>query len=179
VILALSRGSHLLLPGSSLKAGFSPAPYATCDYSHTDARVSVCVSGCEGPVAPRGVDAQLALSACALGGVADCHVVPPSQLPSGAKPGSAVESVAGGAKQIVWGEGLDRVDLRMGPSYRASEDKVLREVTIRGVPGTIFQIEPDWQVGLGLTWTEGECDCTVFLDPQVSVPAIADFATRY
>lgn len=123
--------------------------------------------------------ALLIPSACGPGGLNGCPIVPPTALPSGRPPGTPIEGVAGGAKQVVWGDGADSVDLRIGLSYMAAQDMVLHEVEVRGQPGFVFQIVPETQVGLGLTWSQGGCDYTVFLDSSVSASELADFASRY
>jgi hypothetical protein len=51
------------------------------------------------------------LTVCNPGGLLGCQPVAPRELPSGAAPGTGIEGVAGGLKQFVWGEGLDRVEL--------------------------------------------------------------------
>lgn len=87
-----------------------------------------------------------------------------------------MEGVAGGAKQVMWGTGKDRVDLRIGLWYLASGEPALATVAIRGTTGTVYQLEPG---DTAVSWTERGCDYTVFLDSSLSAESIADFAARY
>lgn len=124
---------------------------------------------------------QLALSSCSITTfVSGCPPVAPSELPSGALPGDAVEDVAGGTKQFIWGTGRDMVDLRVGLTYRAKGlDTVLANVTVRGQPAVVFQFEPDPQTGIGLEWSESGCDYNVFLAPEITAEELVEFAGRY
>ena len=126
-----------------------------------------------------GLIVAVCMSGCLPGGEDDCPTISPRELPSGAAPGTAQEGVAGGAKQVAWGIGEDRVDLRIGISYMASDDLRLHRVTVRGNDAVVFQIIPTDQVGLGLTWKEAGCSYTVFLDDAVDAPSLVEYAARY
>lgn len=108
----------------------------------------------------------------------DCQPVVPSALPSGAQPGLATEGVSGGAKQVTWGQGRDRVDLRIGLSYYAEgADALLAEPRVRGEPAIVYRIVDDSSVAF--TWTSQGCTYTVFPAPDLTVDEIAAYAGRY
>lgn len=125
--------------------------------------------------------AQLTLAGCSIADfLSGCPPIAPSELPSGAPPGEAVEDVSEGAKQFVWGSGRDMVDLRVGLTYRAEGlDTVLANVTVRGRPGVVFNFEPDPQTGIGLEWSESGCDYNVFLAPEIPAEELIEYAGRY
>lgn len=119
------------------------------------------------------------LSGCASE-LAGCPTPTPTQLPSGDAPGVGTEGVAGGAKQVVWGSGVDAVDLRVGVSYYApGGDTVVASTQVRGNPAIVFQFEPDYGPDLGLTWSASDCSYTVFLSSGTSAEELVDFAERY
>jgi hypothetical protein len=58
-------------------------------------------------------------------------------------------------------------------------DRVLYRVKLRGQDATVFQIMPEGQIGIGITWTESGCDYTVFLDSSHDAASLAEYAARY
>lgn len=118
------------------------------------------------------------LSGCNPGGILGCQPVAPVQLPSGAAPGTGVGGVAGGFKQFVWGDGLDRVELWVGGGM-GEGDLSLYEVAVRGHQGTVYRAREPGQRAIGLAWSEGDCDYTVFLDASRSAQELAEYAAGY
>lgn len=133
------------------------------------------------------VGAYVAAGALAVnfGPLRGCVPIAPSELPSGAAPGTGVEDVAGGAKQVVWGSGSDRVEQIVGLTYRETfgfddSPTLVAQTTVRGQPATIYRMSPqssDWD--LGFSWAEQGCDRSVFLAPGTTPEQAKDFAARY
>jgi hypothetical protein len=123
---------------------------------------------------------QITLSACSVGHLlSGCQAIAPSELPSGASPGPAVEGVSGGTKHFTWGSGRDLVDLAVGMTYAGAGDPILARVTVRGHPAKVFHLGPAGQDGIGLAWSESDCDYNVFLAPEITADELADYAGRY
>jgi hypothetical protein len=142
----------------------------------------------------RQVLVALLVGAVAVGGLAlavnfgplrGCVPIAPRELPSGAAPGQGVEGVSGGAKQVVWGSGGDRVEQIVGLTYWdtfGAEDSptLVRSTTVRGHPAMLYRMNPQWSDwDLGFSWAEDGCDRTVFLAPGTTPEQAEDFARRY
>jgi hypothetical protein len=120
-----------------------------------------------------------------FGPLRGCVPIAPHELPSGAAPGTGVEDVAGGAKQVVWGRGSDRVEQIVGLTYWetfGADDSptLVAQATVRGQAATIYRMSPessDWD--LGFSWAEEGCDRSVFLAPGTTPAQAEDFAARY
>jgi hypothetical protein len=114
------------------------------------------------------------------GVVRGCEPIAPSVLPSGAAPGDGTVDVAGGTKQVIWGDGQDRVDQRVGLSfYGGSGDRVLFNVAVRGNPAIVYSTDPEFGEILALSWTEAGCDRTLLFDASMDAEEIARYAARY
>ena len=118
------------------------------------------------------------IAGCNPGGLLGRAPVAPATLPSGAAPGSSIEGVAGGTKQFVWGEGEDRVELRLGEDF-GEGDMPLHHVRVRGHDATVYQAGMPGQIDFGLVWSEGECGYTVYLDESHDAQYLAAYAERY
>jgi hypothetical protein len=87
-----------------------------------------------------------------VGPLRGCVPIAPRELPSGAAPGAGVEDVAGGAKQVVWGSGSDRVEQIVGLTYWETfglEDSptLVAHGTVRGQAATIYRMSPESGMG--------------------------------
>lgn len=132
-----------------------------------------------GPSSPALLVAMLLLAwlpaAC---GDSGCRTLAPVVLPSGASPGAAVEGVAGGAKQAMWGQGPDLVELRIGPSFYAEEeDTLLAKTHVRGEAAIVYRMVNDGP--LAMSWESQGCTFTVFLAAEKTVDDIVAYAGRY
>lgn len=120
-----------------------------------------------------------------VGPLRGCVPIAPRELPSGAAPGAGVEDVAGGAKQVVWGSGPDRVEQIVGVTYWETfglpdSPTLIARATVRGRAATIFRMSPESSDGLlGFSWAEEGCDRSVFLAPGTTPEQAEDYAARY
>jgi hypothetical protein len=119
-----------------------------------------------------------------VGPLRGCVPIAPHELPSGAAPGPGVEDVAGGAKQVVWGSGSDRVEQIVGLTYWETfglqdSPTLVAKATVRGIAATIYRISPESGWGLGFSWAEEGCDRSVFLAPGTTPEQAEDYAARY
>jgi hypothetical protein len=120
-----------------------------------------------------------------VGPLRGCVPIAPRILLSGTTPGLAVEGVSGGAKQVVWGSGSDRIEQIVGLTYwdtYGADDSpsLLGAITIHGQPGQVYRMRPGasgWD--LAFSWAEDGCDRTVFLPPGTTSEEAVDYASRY
>lgn len=120
-------------------------------------------------------------AATEIGPLRGCRPIAPSMLPSGAAPGAGVEGVSGGAKQVIWGAGSDRVEQIVGLSWLGPDTTTIAATTVRGRPATLFRLEDSEQDGAepAFTWTEEDCDRTVVLPVDMSDADASAFAAAY
>lgn len=111
-----------------------------------------------------------------VGALAGCQPIAPSQLPSGAAPGAAVEGVSAGTKQFVWGTGRDRVEQLLEIEFTGAQ---LPNATVRGHDATVFRMPSHDEWDLAFSWSESDCHYTVFLAPGTSTDEAMDYAGRY
>lgn len=82
-----------------------------------------------------------------------------------------MSKASGGAKQVVWGSGSDRVEQIVGLTYWetfGADDSLtlVGRTTVRGQPAIVYQMRSTsdgWD--LGFSWAEEDYDRTVFLAP--------------
>jgi len=111
-----------------------------------------------------------------------CRAVAPRELPSGADRNVGVEGVWGGAMQMTWGSGSDRVEQIVGLRYDGFDDtSTLGDVEIGGLPAVLYRFKPDANPGyeLAISWEEGGCSLSVFLPAGMTEAQARDFAARY
>jgi hypothetical protein len=112
------------------------------------------------------------------GALLDCESIEPMALPSGAEPGPVTEGVGGGAKSLTWGEGRDRVELRLGLSYYAeAADPVIARIEVRGEPAIVYEIgqgEPAVMVDWG-----DACQYSMTLSPELTDEEVVRYAERF
>jgi hypothetical protein len=140
---------------------------------------------------PRVVAAVLAVAvvvagfwlAAEVGPLRGCRAVAPRELPSGGAPGPGVEDVSGGAKQVIWGSGVDGVEQIVGLRYDDGfEIAMLGAVEIGQMPAMLYRFkDPSMNGGLELaiSWEEGGCSLTLFLPAGMTEAEARDYATRY
>jgi hypothetical protein len=132
-----------------------------------------------------GVYVGAGVLAVTFGPLRGCVPIAPHALPSGAAPGPGVEDVAGGAKQVVWGSGSDRVEQIVGLTYyweTFADDSptLVAQATVRGQAATIYRMSPESSDrDLGFSWVEEGCDRSVFLAPGTTPEQAEGFAARY
>lgn len=132
-----------------------------------------------------GVYVGAGVLAVNFGPLRGCVPIAPHELPSGAAPGTGVEGVSGGAKQVVWGSGSDRIEQMVGLTYWdtfGAEDSptFVKSVEVRGQPAILYRMSPlssDWD--LRFSWAEEDCDRTVFLAPGTTPEQAEDYAARH
>lgn len=115
-----------------------------------------------------------------LGPLRGCRGIAPRELPSGSAPGQGVEGVSGGAKQVVWGSGQDRVEQIVGISYYDGLATLVRDTGVREHQATLYRLGEDQDgLDLAISWTEDDCSYTVFLAPGTTVESATSFASGY
>jgi hypothetical protein len=131
-----------------------------------------------------GVFVGAGVLAVNVGPLRGCVPIAPHELPGGAASGTGVEDAAGGAKQVVWGSGSDRVEQIVGLTYWdtfGADDSptLIGQAVVRGQAATIYRMSPESGWDLGFSWAEEGCDRTVFLAPGTTPEQVKDFAARY
>ena len=120
-----------------------------------------------------------------VGPLRGCRAVPPRELPSGAVPGTGTEDVAGGAKQVVWGDGPDRIEQIVGIDYNSGVDtETIAAVDVGGRPATLYRfVESEVQSNasgiLAISFESDGCSITVFLPVGMTVEEAKGYATRF
>jgi hypothetical protein len=120
-----------------------------------------------------------------FGPLRGCVPIAPHELPSGATPGAGVEVVSGGAKQVVWGSGADRIEQIVGLTYwetfgAGDGPTLVKSLEVRDQPAVLYRMSPessDWD--LGFSWAEEDCDRTVFLALGTTPEQAEEFAARF
>ena len=110
----------------------------------------------------------------------DCAPVPPSELPSGAAPGEAIETYAGLSRWATWGSGSDQVVQALGDWLFAADptSAAATAVTVRGQPGRV-QSMANVDGPFAIAWEESGCRYEVQLAPSGSQEEAIEYAGRY
>ena len=110
----------------------------------------------------------------------DCAPVPPSELPSGAAPGEAIETYAGLSRWATWGSGGDQVVQALGDWLFAADptSAAATTVTVRGQPGRV-QAMASVDGPFAIAWEESGCRYEVQLAPGGTQEQAIEYAGRY
>lgn len=112
-----------------------------------------------------------------------CEPVPPSQLPSGAAPGEPVVTRTGPEYTVVWGSGSNTITQAVGWFGLGSSDDFppadAVETTIRGTTGYLQTTEELPTGSAVISWAEGACLYTIWLEPGFSQDEAIDYAGRF
>ncbi|MDQ3880920.1 MAG: PT domain-containing protein [Chloroflexota bacterium] len=107
-----------------------------------------------------------------------CAAISPSELPSGARPGEAIETYGGPFRWATWGEGRDQVVQVIGGWPYGNPGAAHTPVTVRGLPG--------WVHGMGnsdgpyaIMWQETDCLYEARLAPDGTLEQAIEYASRY
>lgn len=118
--------------------------------------------------------------ALTLGPLRGCGPVAPRELPSGAPPGAGVAGVSGGALEVGWGRGPDRIEQDVDLNYFDESSTFLASAQVRGHAATLFRMDPhSGDRDVAMSWAEDVCDYTVFFAPGTSLQQAAGYASRY
>lgn len=110
----------------------------------------------------------------------DCAPVPPSELPSGAAAGDAIETYAAHRRWATWGSNTDQVVQVVGDWLFASDptSAAATAVTVRGQPGRV-QAMASTDGPFAIAWEESGCRYEVHLAPAVSQEEAIEYAGGY
>lgn len=133
-----------------------------------------------------GVVLERARITPASGGPSSDCSVEPSELPSGASPGSSRSEEGSDGELLIWGDGADQVALLAEiPTWLEREEFLalpadhLQRVAVRGNDGVLIPVGEPPASQIILSWEEGRCGYVVWLGPGLELEAAADYASRF
>jgi hypothetical protein len=105
--------------------------------------------------------------------LADCPIIPPAELPSGAP--ITEPRAYPGQPMVSWGSGADTVTQRPGLSQSPTQGRPHTPITVRGHAGSVA---PEDDGSFELFWRDDGCDYAVWFT-VADLDAAIDFAERY
>ncbi len=112
-----------------------------------------------------------------------CEPIPPSQLPSGAAPGEPVVTRTGPEYTVVWGSGSNKITQAVGWFGLGSNDDFppadAAETTIRDTTGYLQTTEELPTGSAVISWAEGACLYTIWLEPGFSEDKAIEYASQF
>ena len=112
-----------------------------------------------------------------------CNPIAPAELPSGGDAGQSVTVEASPRQIVSWGLGNDRVTQAVGWYGLGTNEEFPPSdgvaTPIRGTEGHLQSTEELPNGTAAVSWEEGDCLYTVWLEPGYSTDEVVEYAARY